>query len=255
MALRELPRSLCRLTVWCPQRVANTTAISSRRFASSDASAAQAAPADLQELESQSSFTNIEYPVEKIRAYDPVKNAQGRKRELPPSRYVSRSIVGPFRSERFANFYKIPISISTIQSRTSPPSPTSSILRPLFSRVRARPVLANATRADLPVDHPSRPNDPRLRTHAARDSEGTQGGPSPIVGRLVAISQGQTEAWAPRAWGKAAAVGERFHLARHPGDKGGDGAQYGQGSHRGISVPPRGGHDAPVHHRGEAAGP
>jgi large subunit ribosomal protein L5 len=93
MALRELPRSLCRLNAWYPQRVANAAAISSRRFASSDVSAAQAAPADFQELESQSSLTDVEYPAEKIGAYDPVKKAQGRKRELPPSRYVGSGLL------------------------------------------------------------------------------------------------------------------------------------------------------------------
>jgi large subunit ribosomal protein L5 len=41
---------------------------------------------DFQELESQSSYSFTEMPVEKIKAYDPVKRAQGRKRELPPSR-------------------------------------------------------------------------------------------------------------------------------------------------------------------------
>jgi hypothetical protein len=95
MALRELPWSLGRLTTRCPRRVASATVICSRRFASSQASYSQEVSPDVQELESQSSFSTTDYSTEKIEAYDPVKRAQGRKRELPPSRYAANASRSP----------------------------------------------------------------------------------------------------------------------------------------------------------------
>lgn len=65
----------------------NATTFSIRRFASSEASYAQDVAADLHELESQSSFSTTDYSKEKIEAFDPVKKAKARKRELPASRY------------------------------------------------------------------------------------------------------------------------------------------------------------------------
>ena len=89
MASRELPWALSRLTARCPRRVANTTALSGRRFASSEASNAPDVVTDLEELEPQSSFSATNYSTQKIEAFDPAKRAKGRKRELPPSRYVT----------------------------------------------------------------------------------------------------------------------------------------------------------------------
>jgi large subunit ribosomal protein L5 len=89
MALRELPSNLFRL-VGRDVRPATTTILRNcRRYASGEASSAKDALEDLQDLESQSTFSSSEFELEKIKAYDPVKRAQGRKKELPSSRYDS----------------------------------------------------------------------------------------------------------------------------------------------------------------------
>ncbi|RFU25991.1 hypothetical protein B7463_g10354, partial [Scytalidium lignicola] len=91
MALRELPSILGR----CMSRdVRQTSTILSqqcRGYASQNATAKEALSSDLQDLESQSSLTASQPPEDVINAYDPVKRAQSRRRELPPSRYQYRS--------------------------------------------------------------------------------------------------------------------------------------------------------------------
>src|SRR5277367_4213903 len=92
MALRELSSTFCRLSIRDVRPSATSMTRNCRRYASGEASA-EAAPVqqvseDLQELESNSSYSSAEILTEKIKAYDPVKRAQGRRRELPPSRYV-----------------------------------------------------------------------------------------------------------------------------------------------------------------------
>ncbi|KAF7926313.1 uncharacterized protein EAE98_006608 [Botrytis deweyae] len=91
MALRELPSTLCRFS----RREIRSTPIAigrnCRRYASGEAVAAKESPEDFQDLESQSSFASTSVPNEVIETYDPVKRAQGRKRELPSSRYQFRS--------------------------------------------------------------------------------------------------------------------------------------------------------------------
>ncbi|KAA8563723.1 hypothetical protein EYC84_011742 [Monilinia fructicola] len=91
MALREIPSTFCRLS----RREIRSTPISigrnCRRYASGEAVAAKELPQDFQDLESQSSFTSTTVPNEVIDSFDPIKRAQGRKRELPASRYQYRS--------------------------------------------------------------------------------------------------------------------------------------------------------------------
>ena len=87
MALRELPSILSRFAGRDARPRMTTNLRNCRRYASGEASIANETPEDLEDLESQSSFSPSELEPEKIKAYDPVKRAQGRRRELPPSRY------------------------------------------------------------------------------------------------------------------------------------------------------------------------
>lgn len=114
MALRELSSSFIRLSLRNNQPVASCITRGSSRFASTDTSTTsatsieaaikaakaslkdaskQASPVndindDLGDLESQSSFSApSEISPNKIKEYDPVKRAEGRKRQLPASRY------------------------------------------------------------------------------------------------------------------------------------------------------------------------
>jgi hypothetical protein len=62
---------------------------SSGRYASGEPALKTAISNDLGDLEAHSSFTSAALSLEKAKAYNPVKRAQDRSRELPPSRYVS----------------------------------------------------------------------------------------------------------------------------------------------------------------------
>ncbi|RDW70305.1 putative 50S ribosomal protein L5 [Coleophoma crateriformis] len=96
MALRELPSVFSRLLV----RDAPTKAIVSRtyrRYASGEAGTPvkpakeELANKDFQELESESSLAASRPSEDIIKAFDPVKKAKGRRRELPASRYQYKS--------------------------------------------------------------------------------------------------------------------------------------------------------------------
>jgi large subunit ribosomal protein L5 len=88
MALRELPSSLRRLALRDARPTPTSLGRYCPRYASAEATAPQEVSEDFQDLESQSSLSTQFTSDEKIKAYDPVKRAHGRKRELPPSRYV-----------------------------------------------------------------------------------------------------------------------------------------------------------------------
>ncbi len=92
MASRELPSALRRLISRDARPTATHLSRNWRRYASTEAAAVQEASEDFQDLESQSSLTSSTSQDEKIKTYDPVKRAQGRRRELPPSRYEIMSI-------------------------------------------------------------------------------------------------------------------------------------------------------------------
>lgn len=92
MALRELPSALQRLAIRDTRSRISILARNCRRYASSEAAAPREAPEDFQDLESESAFISIGPAGEKVKTYDPVKRAQGRRRELPPSRYVLTAI-------------------------------------------------------------------------------------------------------------------------------------------------------------------
>lgn len=87
MALRELPSALRQLVTRDLRPTTISAGFVSRRYASGQAAAIQEASEDLQDLESQSALTPTKISQETIEAYDPVKRSQGRKRELPASRY------------------------------------------------------------------------------------------------------------------------------------------------------------------------
>ncbi|PMD28430.1 ribosomal protein L5 [Hyaloscypha hepaticicola] len=95
MALRELPSSLRRMALRDARPTAAIASKCLRRYASGEAVAAAPArgevPEDFRDLESESSLFTAFSPDEKIKAYDPIKRTQARKRELPPSRYQYRS--------------------------------------------------------------------------------------------------------------------------------------------------------------------
>jgi len=87
MALRELPSALRQLLVRDLRSTATVPTQTFRRYASGQAAAVQEASEDLDDLEPQSALTSIELPSEAAKAYDPIKRSQGRKRQLPASRY------------------------------------------------------------------------------------------------------------------------------------------------------------------------
>jgi large subunit ribosomal protein L5 len=83
MALRELPSALYRLAIRDTRPLLPSTVCNGRRQAFSDAAAVR----DIDDLESKSSISLGGPSEEIIREYDPVKRAQARRIELPPSRY------------------------------------------------------------------------------------------------------------------------------------------------------------------------
>ncbi|TVY20153.1 putative mitochondrial 54S ribosomal protein L7 [Lachnellula arida] len=91
MALRELPSALRQLVTRDLRPTTISAGFISRRYASGQAAEIQETSEDFQDLESQSALTPTEISQETIEAYDPVKRSQGRKRELPASRYQYRS--------------------------------------------------------------------------------------------------------------------------------------------------------------------
>jgi large subunit ribosomal protein L5 len=93
MALRELPSALRRLLIR-DLRPTNTTLTQiSQRYASGQAAAVQEASEDLDDLESQSALSSTELPSEAVKGYDPIKRSQGRKRQLPASRYDGNAML------------------------------------------------------------------------------------------------------------------------------------------------------------------
>jgi large subunit ribosomal protein L5 len=92
MALRELPSALRSLALRDTQSGTSILVRNCRRYASSEAAAPQEASEDFQDLDSGSAFISTGPADEKIKTYDPVKRAQGRRRELPPSRCVLKAI-------------------------------------------------------------------------------------------------------------------------------------------------------------------
>ena len=88
MALRELPSAFRSLATRDVRPLTASIAWNCRRYASAGTAIKEEAPSDFQDLELQSSFA-VKLPSDdgKITEFDPVKRAQGRKRELPPSRY------------------------------------------------------------------------------------------------------------------------------------------------------------------------
>ncbi|KAK6595489.1 54S ribosomal protein L7 [Botrytis cinerea] len=130
MALRELPSTLCRFSRREIRSTPASIGRNGRRYASGEAVAARESPEDFQDLESQSSFASTSVPSEVIDTFDPVKRAQGRKRELPSSRYDRDK-------------FHIPISITEILSRSPPSSSTSTEIRSFVSRIRSWSIRPN----------------------------------------------------------------------------------------------------------------
>jgi hypothetical protein len=150
MALRELPSSLRRLALRDARPTGAIAGKCLRRYASGEVSE------DLRDLESESSLFTAFSPDEKIKAYDPIKRTQARKRELPPSRYVPMEEQWP---EPVANILQISIPVSQILSWTSASPSASSQIRSFFQRVHTWSILLYATRTNLPIRHCSRSDD------------------------------------------------------------------------------------------------
>ena len=93
MALRELPSALRRLTTRGARPATNSITRSCRRFASTEAGA-QETSEDFQDLESKSSLLSNGAVDEKVKSYDPIKRSQGRRTQLPASRYVHNGAEG-----------------------------------------------------------------------------------------------------------------------------------------------------------------
>lgn len=90
MALRELSSTLCRLTIRDARPLAATKSWTSQRYASEEVhKPKEGLEADLQDLESQSSFTAAEISPVEAQKFNPLKRAARRKTELPSSRYVA----------------------------------------------------------------------------------------------------------------------------------------------------------------------
>ena len=86
MVLRDVSAALCRLAKRDMRTMLRSTLSNGRRKASNEALAVKEPSADMEELESNSSFTINGPSEEAIKKYDPVKRSQARRRELPPSR-------------------------------------------------------------------------------------------------------------------------------------------------------------------------
>jgi hypothetical protein len=160
MALRELPSSLRRLALRDARPTAAIASKCLRRYASGEAVAAAPArsevPEDFRDLESESSLFTAFSPDEKIKAYDPIKRTQARKRELPPSRYA---LMGKQWPEPVANVLQISIPVSQILSWTSASPSTSSKIRSFLQRVHTWSILLYTTRTNLSIHHCSRSDD------------------------------------------------------------------------------------------------
>ena len=92
MAMRELSSTGVRLSKRAARPSLTSINRHCGRHASSEAGrdpTTQELSKDLQELESASSYFQASTPAEDIKAYDPIKRAQGRRRQLPPSRYAN----------------------------------------------------------------------------------------------------------------------------------------------------------------------
>ncbi|KAH7393157.1 ribosomal protein L5 domain-containing protein [Cadophora sp. MPI-SDFR-AT-0126] len=146
MALRELPSALRRLTTRDARPATTSISRSCRRLATTEAGA-QETSEDFQDLESKSSLLSNGAVDEKVKSYDPIKRSQGRRTQLPASRYQfkppryyrgplhphqpppksdpsSREFVpGPFNSSRFEQTYQAMIApdLMTIAYVHTPP--------------------------------------------------------------------------------------------------------------------------------------
>lgn len=189
MALRELSSTFFRLSKRDVRPSMTSMTSNCRRYASSEASSeassTQEISQDLQELESISSYSPSDIPTESIKAYDPVKRAQGRRRQLPPSRFVNWT---RYTSDTANTMFQLPVSTSKILQRTSPSSSTSSTIRSFLSTFRSWAILPHPSRANLPIDHSTRSHGHDLRPHAARDRESPKVRSITLVGRFIAIS-------------------------------------------------------------------
>jgi hypothetical protein len=86
MALRDASSALGRLAMRDARIMLRSTLGNGLRQASNAAKAAREPSIDMEDLESQSSFTTSGPSEEVIKKYDPAKRSQARRRELPPSR-------------------------------------------------------------------------------------------------------------------------------------------------------------------------
>ncbi|KAH6684520.1 ribosomal protein L5 domain-containing protein [Halenospora varia] len=90
MALRELPSAVRQLTRRNVRSAPVSASQITRRFASGEAAAVKEVSNDYEDLESQSTLVPSTEKV-KVGEYDPIKRVEGRKRQLPSSRYQYRS--------------------------------------------------------------------------------------------------------------------------------------------------------------------
>jgi large subunit ribosomal protein L5 len=87
MALRDASYVFGRLAKRDARIMLRSILSNGRRQASNEALAVKEFSIDMEDLESQSSFTTSGPSEEKIKKFDPIKRSQARRRELPPSRY------------------------------------------------------------------------------------------------------------------------------------------------------------------------
>ncbi|KAG9249227.1 ribosomal protein L5 domain-containing protein [Calycina marina] len=182
MALRELSSSLIRQAAKSSRALPSCIGRATSRFASTEATPPQKSPVegitktsttpqgakaisfndfdDLADLESESSFAKpLNLSSSKISEYDPVKRAQGRKRQLPASRYQYRPpryyrgplhphqppppsdpssreyVPGPFSHTRLEHTYQSMIA-SDLMTMTYVHTPPGTIKTPKADRLR-----------------------------------------------------------------------------------------------------------------------
>ncbi|TAQ89782.1 hypothetical protein B7494_g1863 [Chlorociboria aeruginascens] len=179
MAVREFPSALCRLATR-PTRPAVTSTISRscRRYASEEATSKQEVSSDLRELESSSSISSVGFSPLGVEGYDPVKRAQGRRRELPPSRFQYRPpkyYRGPLHPHQ-------PPPKSDPSSREFVPGPFSYTRLEQTYQSTIAPDLMVMTYAHKPPGTPKPERAPRLREwddsspyHKGRPKRGPRG--------------------------------------------------------------------------------
>jgi hypothetical protein len=122
MALRGIPSTFSRLIIR-DVRPLQRTAINHGRQASTEATVSKEPLPDFEDLESQSSLSSTGPSNQIIKTYDPVKRAQRRKKELPPSRYGLQLLCSGY---DWLTHLQIPVSISKILSGSASPSSTAA---------------------------------------------------------------------------------------------------------------------------------